>query len=637
MTDKIGILTHEEIFVPSTGADPIGRVLANRYRVVDRLGEGGMAVVFQAVDERLKADVVLKMPLPDALAAPDFRPRFEREIRSLVHLRHPHVVDILDIGEDEGMPFAVMPFLAGGNLNDRQPRGNNGEALPVKPASLRDWLPQVAGALDHVHQQGYLHRDVKPANILFDQHGNAFLSDFGIVKALAANPRKNAANRELTEPGTILGTPEYMAPEMIRGEKVDGRADQFGLAVTVYEMLAVQVPVKGSSVADVMVNRARNPAKPIRVLNPGLSPALSTALARALSDDPKARFPDCASFARAVLAGLDAPVSPTPPTPPAVHCPRCRKAFRWNAEKAGSKVRCSGCHTAFVVPGDPSSAMARQPTNEPTQAYPQPGSKRKGLWIILGVGVGCVVLAAIAGLVVLAAFGALWFGSMRTPTGKEPGNPEVSATTHSGGSPPVGLPARELILEDNCDSKETSKIKFGGTTDDRVYKGGTVTAASLSLATLEPGDYECEIRARLAPSKSANALNFRFSFESDDRKAAISRDMLVWSTDTNGIARVDRQIWLPTDNGSRKDRDIPIWTDSKKSFNPNEFNTLTFTIRGQKAVFAVNEKPIQEVSVPLTGRTGKTDEKGKFRFFLSAAAKQKVELDYVKVWRLNAP
>jgi serine/threonine-protein kinase len=411
-TGKIGILSREGFVVPSIGADPIGRVLANRYRVVDRLGEGGMAVVFRAVDERLKADVVLKMPLPDALAAPDFRPRFDREIRSLVQLRHPHVVDILDIGEDGGMPFAVMPFLAGGNLNDRQPRGEANETLPVKPASLRDWLRQVAGALDHVHQQGYLHRDVKPGNILFDRHGNAFLSDFGIVKALAAKPRQSPANQNLTEPGTVLGTPEYMAPEMIRGEKVDGHADQYGLAVTVYEMLAARVPVQGSSVADVMVNRARKPAVPIHVLQPSLSPAVSTALARALADDPKARFPDCASFARAVLAALAAPAPVTPPTPPAIYCPHCRKAFRWTAAKAGTKVRCSGCHTVFVVPGDPTGSAPRHGGNEPTEAYAKPKSENKGLWIILGIGVGCLVLAAIAGIVVLAAFGTLWFGKL---------------------------------------------------------------------------------------------------------------------------------------------------------------------------------------------------------------------------------
>jgi serine/threonine protein kinase len=319
-----------------------------------------------------------------------------------------------------------MPFLAGGNLNDRQPRGEANEPLPVKPASLRDWLPQVAGALDHVHQQGYLHRDVKPGNILFDRHGNAFLSDFGIVKALAAKPRPSPANQNLTEPGTVLGTPEYMAPEMIRGEKVDGHADQYGLAVTVYEMLAARVPVKGSSVADVMVNRARRPAAPIHVLRPTLSPAVSTALARALADDPKARFPNCASFAQAVLAVLDAPAPVTPPTPPAIHCPHCRKAFRWSADKAGTKVRCSGCQNAFVVPSDPTGLRPRNGGDELAEAYPIPKSPNKGLWIILGVGVGCLVLAAIAGIVVLAAFGALWFGSIRTSNSNEPDNPEVA-------------------------------------------------------------------------------------------------------------------------------------------------------------------------------------------------------------------
>src|SRR5262249_51841221 len=172
----------------------------------------------------------LKFPMAHDLAEKDhdFRERFGREIRSLVTLSHPHIVKIFDVGEFRGFPFVVMPYLAGGSLKDRMASGPAGKLEPMPLLSLGDWLLEVAKALDFIHSQHYIHRDVKPANILFDRHGNGFLGDFGIIKALTSETADWKGN-SLTAPGFLVGTPNYVAPEVVMGRPFDGRVDQYSL------------------------------------------------------------------------------------------------------------------------------------------------------------------------------------------------------------------------------------------------------------------------------------------------------------------------------------------------------------------------------------------------------------------------
>jgi serine/threonine protein kinase len=353
-----------------------------RYAVKALLGEGGMGQAYRAWDRNVETDVVIKVPRRELLGDRDFASRFRREIRSLVQLTHPRIVKIIDVAEYDGVPFVVMQFLAGGSLDDQRARDRDGNPSPMEPESLPTWLPAVAEALDFVHGQGYVHRDVKPGNILFDAHGNAYLSDFGVVKALSSTEtegqRRSAA---LTGAGVALGTPEYMAPEVVMAEAFDGRSDQYALGVTIYEVLSAKMPITGPSAAAILVNQtARTPQRLSEQVS-SIPRALSDAVMRCLSKSAGARFPDCTYFARTVLAALPEPAAASAPigiTPPQINrgssgqlaCPECGKILRLGETHAGRAIRCPQCKTALRVAKDLSSVSTSVSKSTARSAVP---------------------------------------------------------------------------------------------------------------------------------------------------------------------------------------------------------------------------------------------------------------------------
>jgi formylglycine-generating enzyme required for sulfatase activity/serine/threonine protein kinase len=284
----------------SKEAEWLGQVLAKgRYEIKAKLGEGGMGCVYRARDRKLDTDVIIKVPRPALLHDPEFVARFTREVRALVRLEHPHVVRVMDVDQHGEAPFAVMQFLGGGSLEDRQSPKAGGPIQPMPVEQLRTWLPDVAAALDFVHEQGYVHRDVKPANILFDQRGHAFLSDFGVAKAVAETAAGLGAT--LTGTGVVLGTPAYMAPEMALGKKFDGRIDQYALAVTVYELLAGRLPFEGATPSAVLLKQTTEPPPRLDQVCPSIPRTVAEAVHRALAKEPEKRFPNCRGFAQSVL------------------------------------------------------------------------------------------------------------------------------------------------------------------------------------------------------------------------------------------------------------------------------------------------------------------------------------------------
>jgi len=222
-------------------------------------------------------------------------------VRALVTLSHPHIVRIIDVGEEAHHPFAVLEYLSQGSLETRRPkRGGEGPAgVPV--AEVAGWLSDVAKALDFIHGKGYVHRDVKPGNILFDREGHVYLADFGVAKALLAEPVAQGVSLPHTKTGFVLGTPEYMAPEIIMGQRYDGRADQYSLAATVYDVLSGRPPFEGQTPSALLVHHVTTAPRKLSEFSPGIGEEVADVVDKALAKHPDGRFPDCRSFARALL------------------------------------------------------------------------------------------------------------------------------------------------------------------------------------------------------------------------------------------------------------------------------------------------------------------------------------------------
>ena len=301
----------------------LGKKLNNRYEVMRPLGEGGMGKVYVARDRRFGKEVVVKVPTMES-GDGEYKDRFMREIASLAKLEHAHIVPTLDWGEVEGVPFLVLRYLGGGSLRNRI-TDEKGYYRPMSLEGLTHWLPQIASALDFIHGKGWVHRDLKPDNILFDESGSPYLADFGIAKALEGN-----VMGVKTTTGAFIGTPQYMAPEMHLGKGIGPKADQFGLAVLVYESLAGKIPFEGATPTAIFVEVMQGKARPIHEIVSGIGEEKSGVLAKAISKDPRARYATCAEFAAAMLgeskAGGTQPANTPVKTPPSVQIPSTRLA-----------------------------------------------------------------------------------------------------------------------------------------------------------------------------------------------------------------------------------------------------------------------------------------------------------------------
>jgi serine/threonine-protein kinase len=370
-------------------ADWTGQHLCNgRYLVKHKLGEGGMAMIYLAQDLTDKHPVVVKVPRPEMLADKEFAARFIREIRSMTQLSHPHILKIFDVGQHHGHPFAVLQYLPGGTLRDRQQHKPDGLALPMPPETLHIWLADVAAALDYMHQHGYLHRDIKPENLLFDEQGTICLGDFGIAKVIS-DQRPETQRTVLTQLGTTIGTPPYMAPELILAHKFDQRVDQYALAVMVYQLLSGRYPFAGINPTQVFEAQLRSTPPALHTLTLTIPPVLSAAVEKALSKEPKSRFPTCAAFADAVLGALanraaqsippavSAATKASLPTPaeskPAkqIVCSHCGLLQSMPPKlPPGTKVRCRKCQAAFAPAVGAAAKLVKQQKAEESQGPP---------------------------------------------------------------------------------------------------------------------------------------------------------------------------------------------------------------------------------------------------------------------------
>jgi putative two-component system response regulator len=256
------------------------------YRIVDRIGRGGMATVYRAHHPALDRFVAIKV-LPEFFAEDEsYRERFQLEAQSVARLNHPNILSAFDFGQDRGVPYLVMELVEGGTLADRM-------GLPMELQQVVRLLRPIAGALDYAHANGVLHRDIKPSNILIRRDGTPVLADFGLAK-LADSVRK------LTATGVVFGTPEYMSPEQAVGEPLGPTADQYALSAVAYEMLTGHVPFQGDTPGAVLVSHISRAMPATRELPGEISGHVDHVLRRGMAKSPQDRYPSVGAFVAAL-------------------------------------------------------------------------------------------------------------------------------------------------------------------------------------------------------------------------------------------------------------------------------------------------------------------------------------------------
>ena len=279
----------------------IGKSLG-KYQIVEQLGEGGMATVYKAYDAALERYVAIKIIRAASLSDPLFLGRFQREARALAKLDHPYILKVLDYGEQDGIPYLVMPFVGHGTLKQYTT-----ERLPYDRA-IGMVLP-VAEALSYAHKRNIIHRDIKPANILFGESGEPILSDFGIAKMLDAGDQT-----QLTGSGLGIGTPAYMAPEQWNGV-ADERTDVYALGIVLYELLTSRCPFQAETPAAILIKQVQDPLPRPKTFAPEVPENVEAVIFKALAKDPSLRFQSMREFIRAMNDVLQNKAF-TPATPP---------------------------------------------------------------------------------------------------------------------------------------------------------------------------------------------------------------------------------------------------------------------------------------------------------------------------------
>ena len=273
----------------------LARTLEGRYEITRLLGRGGMAVVFLAQDLVLERQVAIKVLPPDMTRDAQLVTRFQQEAKTAAKLDHPNIIPIYRVESEQGLVYIVMKYVSGESLEELLEKG------PLPIPRVRHVLREAALALGHAHRRRIVHRDVKPANIMLDDEGRVILTDFGISKAVQDTG-------QFTGTGTIIGTPHYMAPEQARGQEVDGRADQYALAIVGHRVLTGKLPFDGPA-HSILYQQVFEPPPTVLGLRPDTPPDLRMALDRALAKDSKARFKTMEEFASAISGERSGPTT----------------------------------------------------------------------------------------------------------------------------------------------------------------------------------------------------------------------------------------------------------------------------------------------------------------------------------------
>ncbi len=384
-----------------------GRVFRS-YEIIRELGHGGMAVVYLGRQTTMDRLVAIKVILSVYSREADFRARFDQEARTIAHLEHPHILPVIDYGEEDFGAFLVMRYVDDGTLETRL------QSAPLPFDEAYDMLGKVASALDYAHGKGIVHRDLKPANILLDGAGNPYLTDFGIAKILQATT-------QLTRTGATVGTPAYMAPEQWKSEPVGPYTDQYALGVVLYQMITGDLPFKADTTFGYMHKHIYEQPEPPDLVRAGVPPAASEVILRCLAKDPAERYPTVRGLHEAFGAALYGEhAAPTKPAAEGATVVGMEQgAFDSGITPPPVTRRARGAGGAQALPEDATAALPGRRTPPPPAAA-APSVRRGGGGLI-----ALVALLTVIALSVIVFGGRALLGGVPTATPTRTATPPI--------------------------------------------------------------------------------------------------------------------------------------------------------------------------------------------------------------------
>ncbi len=521
-------------------------ILSERYKISERVGTGGMARVFKAHDTNLDRPVAIKI-LHDHLASDaTFKERFEREAKFIASLNHPNIVQIYDFNVVESaagsLYYMVMPFIPGKTLRDiLEALAEQSRRLPVDRAL--EIFKDICDALSYAHKRGMIHRDVKPANILFDEHDRAVLTDFGIARL--------AEGSSLTQDGVTTGTPSYMSPEQVGGGPVDMRSDVYALGIILFEMLAGTVPYADESAVSTMLKHIQAPVPIMSDYLAEANPALDAVIGRALAKHPDDRFPSVDDFchhASSVLTlGQSSPLA-------ARSLPPSTKSMN------------TGAATAIL------STQESQPAPVHTA-----GSQRKILLLGGGVLAALLLIALISRAIMPAS--PITQEDAETVPGMTSDNPDYLASTFD-----TGDSSNELWPQGSTGALVRE------ITADGYYRFENLRPGTAATSIIETsGDYYDSIITLegLLESTSQSASGYGIIFRHVD-----AQNYYVFAID--GERRFS--IWIRENGEWRELRDqAETWTFHEAIQSRGTANTLSLMVHGNHFVGSVNGVEVTDI------------------------------------------
>ena len=535
------------------------------YHVIEQVGRGGMATVFKAYQPALERYVAIKV-LPEFLAEdPDFRERFRREAVAIAKLRHPGILSVFDHGEFEGQPYIVTEFVEGGTFQQQL------AGKPITVQQTLEVLQPIAAAIDYAHERGVLHRDIKPSNILITKEGAPVLGDFGLARMMTSNER-------LTRLDSVVGTPEYMAPEQCAGKESGPAADRYSFGVVAYEALTGHVPYEAETPAAVMLAQIQSPLPDPRTVNAAINENVERALLRMLSKDPEQRFTSCSAFARA-LAATDTPMSGEPRVAAA-------------AVAAMPTLAASPAVATTPAPVTVAASVAPAPGAAPPSA---PRARGVAPWMFIAAG-ALVVLLAVAGVLYAVAGNKGSTHNTSTPpaaTGVKHGSliyqADLAHGGFSNGDVPSPDPAGSMTLGMSSDGL-VLKILQDDASVSGEFDGPSLKnyVAHLVLRADSGSDLEFDwaVRSRSSSETADVFLNIEVAQESMTLYLSpdgASNQALTAALPVAGLqAAKTMDLWIAV-NGN----DIQLYLDSKKVADVTETTvsgatTPNFYIQGKK-------------------------------------------------------